>query len=50
MMKDRAGIFFTVLFRKAAQEGQPVDTAEVAEELRRRAEELARQSAPAGAH
>lgn len=41
---DRAGMFFTILFRKAAQEGRPVDTAEVAEELRRQAEDLARPS------
>lgn len=47
--EDRAGMFFTVLFRKAAQEGRLVDTAEVAEELRRRAAELARPSAPSGA-
>jgi hypothetical protein len=46
--KDRAGMFFTILFRKAAWEGRPVDTAEVAEELRHRADELARSSSPSG--
>jgi hypothetical protein len=42
IIRSRASMYFIVLLRNAAQEGREVGRAEVADELRKRAEQLAR--------